>query len=235
MVPQSRRQKETAVPYAVRPIREEDIPQLTEIEKEAFPTTWPPTPFKRELSNKTASFLVAYRLPEDGQPTSSASHEPLLQGSDTTTRGLGGLWKRLFQRKAPASIPASPTDYIAGYVATWYMTDEAHITGIAVRESLRGNGLGELLLMASIETAMRHQSRVVTLEVRVSNHVAQSLYSKYGFSQVGMRKGYYTDNHEDAYIMTTDTISSPAYNQQLLSLEETYKTRRGDVALGLGL
>jgi ribosomal-protein-alanine N-acetyltransferase len=147
---------------------------------------------------------------------------------------LRGLWKRLFQSKAPASLPASPTDYIAGYVSTWYMTDEAHITGIAVRESLRGNGLGELLLMASIEMAMKHESRVVTLEVRASNHVAQSLYSKYGFSQVGIRKGYYSDNREDAYIMTTDTISSPAYNQQLHSLEETYRTRRGDVALGLG-
>jgi ribosomal-protein-alanine N-acetyltransferase len=87
--------------------------------------------------------------------------------------------------------------------------------------------------MSSIKTAMRHQSRVVTLEVRVSNHVAQSLYTKYGFSQVGRRKGYYTDNHEDAYIMTTDVISSTAYNQHLRRLHEIYKTRRGDVALGL--
>ena len=222
------------MPYAVRPTREEDILQLAEIEKEAFPTTWPPTPFKRELSNKTASFLVAYKLPEEGQPTSSASDEPLLQDIDTTTPGLRGLWQRLFHRNTSASLPARPTDYIAGYVATWYMTDEAHITGIAVRQSLRGNGLGELLLMASIEMAMKHESRVVTLEVRASNHVAQSLYTKYGFSQVGIRKRYYSDNHEDAYIMTTDTISSPAYNQQLHSLEDTYKTRRGDVALSLG-
>ena len=131
-------------------------------------------------------------------------------------------------------LSADYAERIAGYVATWYMTDEAHITSIAVRESLRGNGLGELLLMASIELAMRRQSRVVTLEVRASNHVAQSLYTKYGFSQVGLRKGYYTDNREDAYIMTTDPISSPAYSQQLHSLEETYKTRRGNVALRLG-
>ena len=220
--------------YAIRPAREADVSQLAEIEKEAFPTTWPPTPFKRELFNGTASFLVAYKLPEDGQSTSSASHEPLRESGDITTRGLRGLWKRLFQRKAPASLPANPTDYIAGYVAVWFMTDEAHITGIAVRESLRGNGLGELLLMASIELAMRRQSRVVTLEVRVSNLVAQSLYAKYGFSQVGRRKEYYADDHEDAYIMTTDPISSPDYNQQFHILEEAYKARRGDVALGLG-
>ena len=52
---------------------------------------------------------------------------------------------------------------------------------------------------------------------------------------MGLRKGYYTDNHEDAYIMTTDTISSPAYSEQLHSLEEMYSTRRGDLALGLWL
>ena len=222
------------MPYAIRPAKEADVFQLTEIEKEAFPTSWPATPFKREVSNRTASFLVAYQLPEDGQSFSSASHEPPGESRDIATRGLRGFWRRLLQRKAPESLPDSPTEYIAGYVATWYMTDEAHITGIAVRESMRGNGLGELLLMASIELALRRQSRIVTLEVRASNHVAQSLYSKYGFSQVGIRKGYYSDNHEDAYIMTTDPISSPAYNQQLQSLEETYKTRRGDVALSLG-
>jgi ribosomal-protein-alanine N-acetyltransferase len=144
------------------------------------------------------------------------------------------LWKRLFQRTTTTILPSTPTDYIAGYVTIWYMTDEAHITGIAVRESLRGNGLGELLLMSSIEMAIQHQSRVVTLEVRVSNHVAQSLYSKYGFSQVGMRKGYYSDNHEDAYIMTTDVISSHSYNQHLHNLHEAYKTRSDDVVLGLG-
>ena len=222
------------MPYAVRPARETDVPKLAEIEKEAFPTTSPPTAFKRELSNSIASFLVAYEVPGNDQPSSSASHKPPGESSAAATPGLRGLWRRLLRRKAPGPLSADSAEHIVGYVATWYMTDVAHITGIAVRESLRGNGLGELLLMASIELAMRRQSRVVTLEVRVSNQVAQSLYTKYGFSQVGLRKGYYTDNHEDAYIMTTDPISSPAYNEQLHSLEETYRTRRGDVALGLG-
>jgi ribosomal-protein-alanine N-acetyltransferase len=221
--------------YAIRSANEVDVPQLAEIEKEAFPTTWPATQFKRELSNRTASFLVAYQLPEKWRPVSSGSNEWHGEGSDITTRGLRGFWHRFFQKKnPPASFTDNAADYVAGYVTTWYMTDEAHIAGIAVRKSLKGNGLGELLLMASIELAMRHQSRVVTLEVRVSNHVAQSLYSKYGFRQVGRRKGYYSDNHEDAYIMTTDPIFSPAYREQLTNLEEIYKSRRGDIALGLG-
>ena len=223
-----------AVPYAVRLAREEDVPQLVDIEKEAFPTSWPATPFKRELSNRSASFLAAYRLSEDGQPSIPAPGKPLHEGSAVTSRGLGGVLKRLFRREAPSSFLTRPSDYVAGYVATWYMTDEAHITGIAVRESLRGNGLGELLLLTSIQLAMRRQSRVVTLEVRVSNQVAQSLYSKCGFDQVGLRKGYDTDNHEDAYIMTTAPISSPAYSEQFHTLEKSYRERRGNMALGLG-
>lgn len=220
--------------YAIRAAREADVAQLTEIEREAFPSMWPATPFKRDLSNSTISYLVAHELPLPGQPYSPATHKLSRAGSVATTRGLIGLWKRLFQTKAATPPPADPVEYVAGYVATWYMTDEAHITAIAVRESLRGKGLGELLLMSSIEMAMKRQSRVVTLEVRVSNVAAQSLYTKYGFSQVGLRKGYYSDNHEDAYIMTTAPISSPDYNQQFHSLEEAYRARRGNVALGLG-
>ena len=149
-------------------------------------------------------------------------------------RGLAALLGRILGRQPDRQPRHSPADLIAGYVATSYMTDEAHVTGIAVRESLRGNGLGELLLMSSIELAMKRQSRVVTLEVRVSNKVAQSLYTKYGFSQAGLRKGYYTDNHEDAYIMTTAPISSPAYSQQFQTLEQSYRERRGNLAIGLG-
>ena len=52
-------------------------------------------------------------------------------------------------------------------------------------------------------------SRYITLEVRVSNRGAQSLYDKYGFKKVGVRKRYYLDNNEDAYIMTTDSILTP--------------------------
>jgi len=228
------RQREMAVPYAIRPAEAPDVPQLAEIEKEAFPTTWPSTPFKREVSNSRASYLVAWELPPGGHSTSSASGEPGHSANGSGLPGLRGVWRRLvslFQREAPSSLP---TNFIAGYVSTMFMTDEAHITGIAVRESRRGSGLGELLLLASIEMAMKRQSRVVTLEVRVSNQVAQSLYTKYGFKQVGLRKRYYADDHEDGYIMTTDPISSPAYRESFQRLLEAYKARWGEVALVLG-
>ena len=214
--------------YSIRPAREEDISQLSEVEKEAFPTTWPPTPFKRELSNTIASFLVAYPVKVECQDRPSNISGFPHANVEPTTHKLKQLWRRLTRRLPYVPTQTNVESHIAGYVASWYMTDEAHITGIAVRQSLRGNGLGELLLIGSIKLALQRQSRVVTLEVRVSNYVAQSLYTKYGFSQVGLRRGYYTDNHEDAYIMTTEAITSFEYGQQLHALVETYKARHGN-------
>ena len=221
------------MPYAIRPAKEEDVPQLTEIEREAFPTNWPPAPFKRDLSNRMASVLVAYDPSAEAAPLSEADPESPVAGNTSSPGGLRGILGRLFGRGKPASVSPLWRDQLAGYVATWFMTDEAHITGIAVREALRGNGVGELLLLASVELALDRGSRVVTLEVRVSNHVAQSMYTKYGFKEVGLRKRYYTDNNEDAYIMTTDAIASDAYSKRFRVLVETYKARRGDLALVL--
>ena len=219
--------------YAIRPASEEDLPQLVEIEREAFPTNWPPTPFKRDLSNRMASILVAYEAPAGGSSSGQTNSEPTAVARSPRPGGLRGLLGRLLGRGKAASASPQGSDRIAGYVATWFMTDEAHITGIAVRESLRGKGLGELLLLASVELSMNRDSRVVTLEVRVSNHVAQSMYTKYGFKQVGLRKRYYTDNNEDAYIMTTDVLSSEGYLKRFRVLVETYRLRRGDPALVL--
>ncbi len=217
--------------YAVRFAREQDVQQLAEIEKEAFPTNWPSTPFKRDISRESVSLLVVYRPPACDDAPAAAKAQP---DDDEPPRGLAALLARVLRRPPGRQSSREPRDFIAGYVATSYMTDEAHVTGIAVRASHRGNGLGELLLMSCIELAMKRQCRVVTLEVRVSNHVAQSLYTKYGFNQVGLRKGYYTDNHEDAYIMTTDPISTEPYDERFRTLEHSYRERHGNAAISLG-
>ncbi|WMT42107.1 ribosomal protein S18-alanine N-acetyltransferase [Paenibacillus sp. D2_2] len=92
----------------------------------------------------------------------------------------------------------------AGYCGMWTIVDEAHITNIAVRTAMRGQHLGERLLRAMMDWAIELGMVRMTLEVRVSNHVAQSLYSKMGFEPAGKRKDYYSDNHEDALIMWCD-------------------------------
>lgn len=90
---------------------------------------------------------------------------------------------------------------IVGYCGAWVVLDEAHITNIAILPEYRGQKLGEALLTKMIEISISMKVTKMTLEVRVSNYVAISLYEKLGFVKGGIRKGYYSDNKEDAYIM----------------------------------
>ncbi|WP_019157050.1 ribosomal protein S18-alanine N-acetyltransferase [Robertmurraya massiliosenegalensis] len=90
---------------------------------------------------------------------------------------------------------------VFGYCGVWIIIDEAHITNIALLPKYRGRKLGEALLKKVMEIAREKGAKTMTLEVRVSNHVAQSLYRKLGFQNGGIRKNYYTDNQEDGLVM----------------------------------
>lgn len=90
---------------------------------------------------------------------------------------------------------------IVGYIGSWIIIDEAHITNVAVDPSYRGRGIGGNLIQSLIEDCKEKYIKSMTLEVRTSNVVAQSLYKKYGFKPGGIRKEYYSDNREDAIIM----------------------------------
>jgi ribosomal-protein-alanine N-acetyltransferase len=105
------------------------------------------------------------------------------------------------------------------------MVDEAHIVAIAVREAYRGRGLGELLLSESIDLALANQQEVITLEVRRSNIAAQNLYEKFRFLKVGVRRRYYSDNHEDAIIMSTPPIHAETYLELLAYLRQERERR----------
>lgn len=90
---------------------------------------------------------------------------------------------------------------IVGYGGLWIIVDEAHVTNIAIHPSYRQQGMGSLLMKKLQHTAVYFGAKRMTLEVRVSNEVAQHLYERYGFVGAGIREGYYTDNNEDALIM----------------------------------
>lgn len=91
---------------------------------------------------------------------------------------------------------------LQGYAGVWLIFDEGHITNVAVHPRARGKRIGEMLLTNTIAFVSAHGAVTITLEVRTSNDSAQSLYRRMGFEEVGLRKGYYTDNGEDALIMT---------------------------------
>ena len=87
------------------------------------------------------------------------------------------------------------------YAGLWTIMDEGHITNIAVDPSYRRMGIGSRLMESVIEIAQRSKLRGLTLEVRVSNTEAISMYKRFGFKIEGLRKNYYSDTHEDAFIM----------------------------------
>ncbi len=195
----------TAVRCRIRLMRPGDIPQVLDIERESFPTAWPQTVYRRELKNKMARYLVAYEPSEDG----GAPDTPADASSETSA--LRRLAHRLLVRP-----PEPPTrDNILGMVGLWFVIGEAHIVTIAVGKEHRRQGIGEVLLVAALEAAKGAAQDVVTLEYRISNEAARRLYDKYGFAEAGVRERYYTDNNEDAVLMTTPPLRSSQYRRLL--------------------
>lgn len=90
---------------------------------------------------------------------------------------------------------------IIGYSGMWIVIDEAQITNIAILPEFRGKKIGESLFFHMMQTALRLGTVQLSLEVRVSNIIAQKLYRKFGLTPGGIRKNYYTDNQEDALVM----------------------------------
>ena len=95
---------------------------------------------------------------------------------------------------------------IVGHVGMWVVLDECHITNVAVRKQEQGHGIGEALMRHAMELCRNHGVQAMSLEVRVSNETAQNLYRKLGFQRGGIRKNYYSDDHEDALVMWVELI-----------------------------
>ncbi|MFQ5595810.1 MAG: ribosomal protein S18-alanine N-acetyltransferase, partial [Anaerolineae bacterium] len=183
------------IPYEVAPMRVSDISEVMAVERQSFPTPWAPSAYRYELLFNANAHYYVVRSRLRQSPSANAQ-----------TPGWRSRLRRLLGRAGPTSPP------ILGYVGFWLVAGEAHISTIAVHPKARRRGLGELLLVQVIESALAEDAEFVTLEVRVSNHSAQRLYEKYAFERVGRRKAYYTDNREDAWIMTVNRLDDPEYH-----------------------
>jgi ribosomal-protein-alanine N-acetyltransferase len=188
----------TDLPYVVEPMELGDIPEVVEIERLAFPTPWPARAYRYEVSqNRLAHYFVARR-------------QLALQPQEQMEGEESGLLSRIQTWTHSSKRDSRP---MVGYCGFWVAAQEAHISTIAVDPKYRGKGIGQLLLITAIEKALDLDATLVSLEVRVSNFVAQNLYRKYGFKVVGRRPRYYSDNREDALIMTADHITSVPYQR----------------------
>ncbi len=199
----------------------EDLAQIAGIDREAFPSQWPPANYRRELENRLAHYIIAC---DNGKKVEESEVEATQEDGFSW---LAARIKRLFNhnRFFGNDLPPSSTEYVVGFAGIWIMVDEAHVTNIAMRESYRRQGVGELLLIAIIDLAIKLNARYITLEVRASNTAAQSLYLKHGFTQVGLRRGYYTDNGEDAILMTTENTTSATFQAHLQQLKQAHSSK----------
>lgn len=119
---------------------------------------------------------------------------------------------------------------LLGYAGFWLLVDEAHVSTIAVRAGWRGHGLGKWLLLGLLQEAIAIGAREATLEVRVSNAVAQGLYRGLGFQVVGRRKRYYSDNGEDALLMTLVRLQAPKVRATLDAEQKALAPRLAELA-----
>ncbi len=198
--------------YFIDRMHIDDFAEVHSIDMLSFPHPWSLTTYQNELrDNRQSRYIVARvspHLPGSTQPVS--------------------WWQRLQASINGAALQTDTDDArlpVVGYAGIWLNVDEGHITTIAVHPDQRGHGVGELLLLGLIDQAYDLGVQQLTLEVRVSNTVAQQLYVKYGFRGRGERKRYYTENGEDALIMWTDDIHTPEFRERVRELRQLLYTR----------
>jgi ribosomal-protein-alanine N-acetyltransferase len=164
----------------------DDIAAVMNIDEASFPRPWPAPSWQYEIrDNRNARCVVARTRVEAPKLT---------------------LVQRLLGERHPGVVST-----VVGMACMWVVLDEAHIATIASALDWRGRGVGRAILKHCIAQARAERCHSVVLEVRVSNHIAQTLYKSYGFEITGERKRYYSDNQEDALVMTVSDLQADAY------------------------
>jgi len=123
-------------------------------------------------------------------------------------------------------VVARSDERVVGFAGIWLMVDEAHVTTFGVHPDHRRRGVARRLLLRLAELAIELGTVRMTLEVRVGNEPAQALYRSFGFRIAGRRIAYYSDDGEDALVMTTPGLTSPAM-RAILAAERLLATGSG--------
>lgn len=214
----------------------EDIPQVSTIERLCFSMPWPTSAYRRELKTPETNRYIVVRFIPPAEAAALALPRPSIEnltrldhpalyptnGHTEERKGSGRSWldNLLPWRRSTLGRDAVESDGhsrypVVGYAGLWLMVDEAHVTTIGVHPAHRGQGAGELLFLALTDLAVELHALRITLEVRVSNGGAQALYRKFGLDVAGLRRRYYSDNGEDAYIMWSEPVASPQFQRRM--------------------
>lgn len=185
--------------YIIRRMREEDIPQVVEIEKTAFSRPWSKSIFKATLLLPYAAYYVAVEVKEEENRESS--------GGTLMAGGTADSGKPDDALEAGASADSGKPDKnmepgkIVGMCGVKKIFEEGEISNVAVHPDFRGKGISRKMLNILMREAREDGVQAFTLEVRAGNGIAINLYESLGFRTEGVRRGYYDHPKEDGLIM----------------------------------
>ena len=126
-------------------------------------------------------------------------------------------------RSSRAYFVAKVGREVVGYAGLMMSLTDGHVTTIAVDPAWHRHHIGTRLLLGLAREGIARGASALTLEVRLSNHGAQEMYKRFGFTAVGVRKGYYADTGEDALIMWAYEVSEPPYGRLLAGIERSIR------------
>ncbi|MGH7640535.1 MAG: ribosomal protein S18-alanine N-acetyltransferase [Candidatus Dormibacteria bacterium] len=126
--------------------------------------------------------------------------------------------RELNSNRAAHYICLRRNEEVIGYGGLWAVGEESHVTTIGVAASYQGQGYGRAIFAALVNRSYQLRANFVSLEVRPHNEPAIHLYQTFGFKVIGRRRGYYTDNGEDALVMWSDLIHAPRFKQRFLEI-----------------
>lgn len=145
------------------------------------------------------------------------------RASFTTTWPADAFYNELTTNKLAHYYVGRIGGKIIAYGGIWVIFEDSHVTTIAVDATQRGKRYGDIMLLKLIDEALERGAAWMTLEVRESNVSAQQLYRKYGFTTVTTRKGYYSDNNENALVMWAGNLKGELYKARLAALRARFE------------
>lgn len=181
------------IPLQLKPLEAQLLPAALEIDVQCFGGLWTLDGYQRELNSPNSQLLAVTHPASVYSESVSQSHQ---------------LKQPLF------------AEQLLGFGCLWSILSEAHITILAVRPNYQRQGLGQALLQALLATAWQQKLEWATLEVRISNQPALSLYRKFGFQEVGRRRRYYPDTGEDAVILWRSGLQNPTFENALTQWQQ---------------
>lgn len=192
----------------IRRMTDADLKQVRRIERAAYGSSLPGTPFERELRNGLAEYLVAL---DRSEPSELPPEEH---------RSLLSSLRQWFNHEAE--------ERVLGFLGVWYTVDQLHVVTVAVDPAEQGRGIAQRLLLECHRLAAEAELPTIALEVRLSNERARRLYEWFGFTQAGVLRRYYSDNGEDAVVMLTPRLDDDAFEAHVSGLRARLLDRFGD-------